>query len=72
MFLNAQNTNSMHSNNLNFVFRKGMILLKQEDKFFPERKDLPLLEVTTKTGLWYVQTGKHGHGCTNCSNLEME
>ena len=36
-----------------FVFRKGMILLKQEDGFFPEMEDLPLLEVTAKTGLWY-------------------
>ena len=35
------------------VFRKGMILPKQEDGFFPEREDLPLLEVTAKMGLWY-------------------
>ena len=32
---------------------KGMILLKREDGFFPEREDLPLLEVTAETGLWY-------------------
>ena len=30
-----------------------MILPKQEDGFFPEREDLPLLEVTAKMGLWY-------------------
>ena len=26
---------------------------KQEDEFFPERKNLPLLEESAKTGLWY-------------------
>ena len=36
-----------------FVFRKGMILPKREDGFFPEMEDLPLLEVTAETGLWY-------------------
>ena len=30
-----------------------MILPKREDGFFPEREDLPLLEVTAETGLWY-------------------
>ena len=44
----------MHSDNLIFfVFRKEMILPKREDEFFPEREDLPLLEVTAETGLWY-------------------
>ena len=43
-----------HNDNLNFVsFRKGMILLKWEEGFFPKREDLPLLEVTAKTGLWH-------------------
>ena len=43
----AQTTNRMHSDNLNFVFRKGMILPKWEDGFFPEMEDLPLWEVPT-------------------------
>ena len=30
-----------------------MILPKREDGFFPELEDLPLLQVTTETGLWY-------------------
>ena len=34
------------------IFPKGKILLKQEDRFFPEQEDLPLLEVTAETGLW--------------------
>ena len=52
--LDAQNTNDKHSNNLNFfVFQKRMILPKREGGFFPEMEDLPLLEVTDKTGLWY-------------------
>ena len=29
-----------------------MILPKRQDGFFPEREDLPLLEVTAETGLW--------------------
>ena len=33
-----------------------MILLKREDGFFPEREDLPLLEVTAETCLWYGLT----------------
>ena len=47
-FLDAQNTNDMHKF---CVFRKGMILPKQEDGFFLEREDPPLLEVTAETGL---------------------
>ena len=35
------------------VFRKGIILPKREDRFFTEREDLPLLELTAETGLWY-------------------
>ena len=31
-----------------------MILPKREDGFFPEMEDLPLLEVTAETGLWYL------------------
>ena len=30
-----------------------MILSKREDRFFPERENLPFLEVTAETGLWY-------------------
>ena len=30
-----------------------MILPKREDRFFPEKEDLPLLELTAETGLWY-------------------
>ena len=30
-----------------------MILPKRVDGFFPEMKDLPLLEVTAEMGLWY-------------------
>ena len=33
-----------------------MILPKREDGFFPEMEDLPLLEVTAETGLWYLRT----------------
>ena len=35
------------------VSRKGMILLKWEDRFFPGREDLHLLEVTAEVSLWY-------------------
>ena len=35
----------MQSDNLNFV-----IFPKQKHGFFPEKKDLPLLEVTSETG----------------------
>ena len=35
------------------IFQKGMILPKQEDGLFPDREDLPLLEVIAKMGLWY-------------------
>ena len=43
MFLDAQNTDDMHSNNLNFfVFWKEMILPKRKDGFFPEMEDFPL------------------------------
>ena len=30
-----------------------MILPKTEDRFFPEKEDLHLLEVTVETVLWY-------------------
>ena len=49
----------------NCVFRKGMILPKREDGFFPEREDLPLLEVTVEMGLWYGLT-------SDCSNSDQD
>ena len=51
MFLDAQKTNNMHSNNLNFVSSegRGMIFPKWEDRFFHEREDLHLLEITAET-----------------------
>ena len=52
MLLDAPNTNNMAQRQFKFcVFR--MILPKQENGFFPEREDLPLLEVTAEIGLWY-------------------
>ena len=53
-FLDALDTSDMHSNNLNFYPpKKGMVLVKRENGFFPERGDLPTLEGTVTTGLWY-------------------
>ena len=42
-FLNAQNINDMHNDNLSFVcvFRKEMIFPKREDGLFPKKEVLP-------------------------------
>ena len=39
--------------------KQPRVLLNTEDGFFCERKDLPLLEVTTETGLWYELTPRY-------------
>ena len=46
------------SKNFNFVSseRRWFFHPNREDGFFPESKDLPLLEVTAKTGLWWLHT----------------
>ena len=44
-FADALNTSDIHSNNLNFVFQKGMVLPKKRRSF--------RLEITAEGGLWY-------------------
>ena len=54
-FFDALNT-SKHAQSKNFNFvssgRGWFFHPNREDGFFPESEDLPLLEVTAKTGLW--------------------
>ena len=60
-FLDAQNTNNMHRDNLNFVSsERGWFSQNGKTGFFPERENLVLLEVTAETDLWYglIMDGK--------------
>ena len=49
----------------NLCLPKGDDSSETGRRFFPEREDLPLLEVTVETGLWYGLT-------SDCSNSDQD